>query len=70
MVDVSVQTDEGTVTLTGRVENEMAHHQAVSLARDTEGVRSVRDRILVEASPNRARTAEPAAEGAADEVEI
>jgi osmotically-inducible protein OsmY len=47
MTDISVQTDEGIVTLTGRVQNDEARKEAVELARETEGVRSVRDHLEV-----------------------
>jgi osmotically-inducible protein OsmY len=47
MTDVSVQTDEGVVTLTGRVEDDKARRAALQLARNTEGVRSVRDLLEV-----------------------
>ena len=47
MMDVSVQTDKGVVTLTGRVEDEKARRAAIALARDTEGVKSVRDLLEV-----------------------
>ena len=46
-VNVSVETDEGVVTLTGRVKSDVARREAVKLARDTEGVRSVRDLLEV-----------------------
>src|SRR5262245_20664825 len=47
MTDVSVQTDEGVVTLTGRVESEAERREAVKLARETQGVNSVRDMLRV-----------------------
>ncbi len=47
MLDVSVQTEEGVVTLTGRVDDETARREAVALAHDTEGVVRVRDLISV-----------------------
>jgi osmotically-inducible protein OsmY len=47
MTNISVQTDEGVVTLTGRVEDEEARREAVALARQTEGVKSVRDLLEV-----------------------
>jgi hyperosmotically inducible protein len=46
-VNVSVETDEGVVTLTGRVKTDVARREAVKLARDTEGVSAVRDLIEV-----------------------
>jgi hyperosmotically inducible protein len=45
--NVSVSTSEGEVTLIGRVKTETARHEAVKLARDTEGVKGVRDLIEV-----------------------
>ena len=47
MTNISVQTDEGVVTLSGRVEDERAHREALKLARNTEGVVSVQDQIKV-----------------------
>jgi hyperosmotically inducible protein len=47
MRNVSVETDEGVVTLTGRVESDAERREAVQLARDTEGVKSVRDLLQV-----------------------
>jgi osmotically-inducible protein OsmY len=46
-LDVSVQTEEGVVTLTGRVHDDEQRREAVRLARDTEGVRRVVDEIKV-----------------------
>jgi len=46
-MNVSVATDEGVVTLTGRVKTDVARREAVKLARDTEGVRRVRDLLEV-----------------------
>jgi hyperosmotically inducible protein len=45
--DVAVQTDEGVVTLTGRVEDLAEKSEAERLARQTEGVRSVRNLLSV-----------------------
>ena len=47
MKNVSVQTDEGVVTLSGRVEDERARLEALKLTRNTEGVVSVRDQLKV-----------------------
>lgn len=47
MRDVAVQTEEGVVTLTGRVEDRAEQQAAERLARDTEGVRSVRNLLSV-----------------------
>lgn len=45
--DIDVDTNEGEVTLTGRVESESVRREAVKLARDTEGVERVRDLLKV-----------------------
>jgi osmotically-inducible protein OsmY len=45
--ELGVTTENGVVTLTGTVDSEMAGRQAVTLARSTDGVRDVRDRIAV-----------------------
>ena len=70
MLDVSVQTEEGVVTLTGRVEDEAARREAVALARDTEGVRRVHDLIFVGTRPKPAGTAESSATGGSHDVAI
>lgn len=44
---LDVTTENGVVTLTGTVDSEMARRQAVTLARSTDGVRGVRDRLAV-----------------------
>lgn len=46
-LNVSVGTEDGVVTLTGRVADEVARREAVKLARDTEGVKDVRDLLEV-----------------------
>ena len=46
--DVSVRTYEGAVTLTGTVGSIAAREQAALLARDTNGVETVDNRIIVE----------------------
>jgi osmotically-inducible protein OsmY len=46
-MNLNVSTSEGEVTLTGRVKTENARREAVKLARDTEGVKDVRDLIEV-----------------------
>lgn len=45
--DVSVQTDEGVVTLTGRVGSSQARSEADRLARETDGVSKVRNDLAV-----------------------
>jgi osmotically-inducible protein OsmY len=44
-LDINVETNEGVVTLNGTVRNEAERRQAVALARNTEGVREVVDRL-------------------------
>jgi hyperosmotically inducible periplasmic protein len=44
---IRVSTDEGVVTLRGRVENEQAESEAVRLAQRVDGVRDVRSEITV-----------------------
>lgn len=46
-LNVNVNTNEGVVTLTGRVKSEENRREAVKLARDTEGVKEVRDLLEV-----------------------
>jgi osmotically-inducible protein OsmY len=45
--DVNVSTTNGVVTLSGRVESEQAKQQAVAIARGTDGVARVEDRLTV-----------------------
>ncbi len=45
--DIHVSTDAHVVTLTGTARSEDEHRRALDLARDTEGVRRVIDRIKV-----------------------
>ena len=45
--DIDVTTEEGVVTLSGRVTSEGQRQEAVSLARNTSGVRDVRDNLAV-----------------------
>ena len=47
---IDVTTDAGIVTLTGDVPSAAEHERAVQLARETAGVKSVRDRIKVRPS--------------------
>jgi osmotically-inducible protein OsmY len=44
---VDVTTNDGVVTLSGDVETSVARNQAVTIARETEGVRNVVDRLRV-----------------------
>jgi osmotically-inducible protein OsmY len=48
-LDIDVTTENGVVTLTGSVETPQERRQAVALARNTEGVREVRDQLMVQA---------------------
>jgi osmotically-inducible protein OsmY len=44
---INVSADEGVVTLRGRVDDDRSRDQAVTIARNTDGVREVRDQLLV-----------------------
>ena len=44
---IDVDTDGTVVTLSGRVSSEAEHRRAVQLARETEGVTSVVDNLVV-----------------------
>jgi osmotically-inducible protein OsmY len=44
-LDINVTTRNGEVTLSGRVGSEQERTRALALARETGGVRSVRDRL-------------------------
>ena len=49
---INVSADEGVVTLRGRVESDASREQAVQIAKNTDGVREVRDLLLVGAAPD------------------
>ena len=53
--DIDVSANNGVVTLEGQVANAAARERAVSLARDTEGVAQVVDRLSVERAAPKAK---------------
>ena len=63
--NISVDAEQGVVTLRGTVETDAAKQQAVTLARGVEGVRSVNDELQVatETAGNQAGEAGPVATG-------
>ena len=62
--DIDVTTNNGAVTLTGTVETEAQRRQAIAIARNTEGVRDVVDRLQV--TPSSADTRQGSAEAHRD----
>ena len=52
--EINVETNDGAVTLSGTVGSELQRRQALALARNTEGVRNVIDRLQVDAAASRA----------------
>ena len=50
--DIHVATREGIVALTGSVNDQRAREQAVQIARNTDGVREVQDRLTVGPAPS------------------
>ncbi|MDQ3418742.1 MAG: BON domain-containing protein [Acidobacteriota bacterium] len=60
--NIDVETQNGRVTVSGAVASEAERRQAVALARTTEGVRDVTDRLKVDAST--VRSGEPGAAAA------
>jgi osmotically-inducible protein OsmY len=65
---IDVTTDGGVVTLQGRVDTEAVKQQALALARETDGVREVRDQLEVAPAGTAATTGStppPAGSGAA-----
>ncbi len=46
--EIDVGTSNGVVTLRGTVGNDMQHHQAVAIARNTDGVKDVQDYLQVQ----------------------
>ena len=57
--NIDVETHEGVVTLSGTVGSEAERRQAVALARNTDGVRSVTDRLSVQANATAGDRDEP-----------
>jgi hyperosmotically inducible protein len=49
-LNIDVDTNEGVVTLSGRVDDRVTHDEAIKLARNTDGVTRVIDRIEVNAT--------------------
>jgi hypothetical protein len=47
-LDIDVDTTNGVVTLSGSADSEISRNRAVQLARETDGVRSVVDRLSIE----------------------
>jgi osmotically-inducible protein OsmY len=56
--DIDVTTENGIVTLAGRVESAAERRQAVALARATDGVREVRDQLRVQPDADSAADAD------------
>jgi len=52
LVDVSVETNDGVVRLTGKVPTAEDKFEAERIARRTNGVREVRNELRVESSPS------------------
>lgn len=68
--EIDVETNEGVVTLTGSVASEAQRRQAVALARSTEGVRDVVDRLKVVSSAASGNQPRPDATGAAPDIDM
>jgi hypothetical protein len=45
--DINIDSANGVVTLTGRVSSEAERNRALQLARETDGVKSVTDRLVI-----------------------
>lgn len=65
---IDVDTQDGIVTLTGAVASEAERRQAVALARNTDGVRSVTDRLEVSAQADTRQGDDTTAERSAGDV--
>jgi osmotically-inducible protein OsmY len=63
--DINVDTDHGVVTLRGKVDSEAAHQKAVELAKNTDGVTRVDDRLAMDAESRTARSGQPEAKSPA-----
>lgn len=66
---IDVDTKGGVVTLTGAVENQAAKDRAVQLARETDGVKSVEDRLTVDPTMTVDNQARQAGSDAADRAQ-
>ncbi len=72
---INVSTRDGVVSLSGYVESPEARLEAVQIARNTEGVRSVEDKLLIGVAPDSdtfetgPATADPVATGGASEYD-
>ena len=55
--NIDVETSNGVVTLSGQVESEQAHQRALAIARETDGVTRVEDRLSVAAGSRPVATA-------------
>ncbi|HXW07493.1 MAG TPA: BON domain-containing protein [Vicinamibacterales bacterium] len=64
--NIDVDTNEGTVTLRGTVQTEAERRQALTIARNVEGVRNVTDELRVEAPSDTAETADGGPAAAAE----
>ena len=62
--DIDVETNDAVVTLNGTVANDAQRRQAVAMARNTEGVRNVVDRLKVDAAAAGKQGAAAASAGA------
>lgn len=65
--NIDVDTQDGVVTLTGEVETPAQRRQAVALANNTEGVRSVNDQLRLEAATDADQTAAAGTSGRSNE---
>lgn len=66
--NIDVDTNDGAVTLSGTVGSHAERRQALALARNTDGVRSVNDKLKVDPAMNRDRDTSAAAGAAAGEA--
>jgi len=57
--EINVDTAKGVVTLTGNVDSEAARDRAVQLAKDTNGVRNVKDMISVRSGEQTGQAPDP-----------
>ena len=66
--NIDVDTNDGAVTLSGSVGSDAERRQALALARNTDGVRSVNDKLKVDPAMNRDRDVSEAAGAGAGAV--
>jgi osmotically-inducible protein OsmY len=67
--DIDVTTEDGVTTLKGTVQSAQEHRQVIALARSTDGVREVRDQLVVASDTKPRPSASPRSQPALEPIE-